>query len=125
MRLLLYPVLACLLICMIAGYEVEKNQEKPIWYPRHQSQRIRKGAPVGSRSSLKKNRGGHGGRHDRCTFRLERTNCVGASFVHRWTYNEDSNTCEDIHFPLCWNKSRMFLTCSACMNTCMKGTKKP
>uniref|UniRef100_A0A224Y2B3 Pancreatic trypsin inhibitor n=1 Tax=Rhipicephalus zambeziensis TaxID=60191 RepID=A0A224Y2B3_9ACAR len=124
MRLLQYPILACLLICMIAGDEGDENHPRPGSPRKPMPQNMRRGTPAGKRSPVAKNPGGHGGRRERCTFRLERTNCAGALFVRRWTYNEDTNTCESIHFPICWNKSRMFLTCPVCMNTCVKGNQR-
>uniref|UniRef100_A0A224YD38 Pancreatic trypsin inhibitor n=1 Tax=Rhipicephalus zambeziensis TaxID=60191 RepID=A0A224YD38_9ACAR len=61
MRLLQYPILACLLICMIAGDEGDENHPRPGSPRKPMPQNMRRGTPAGKRSPVAKNPGGHGG----------------------------------------------------------------
>uniref|UniRef100_A0A224Y2E1 Pancreatic trypsin inhibitor n=1 Tax=Rhipicephalus zambeziensis TaxID=60191 RepID=A0A224Y2E1_9ACAR len=80
MKLLRYSILACLLICILADDDDEESQQKPGFPKKHTQQLTLKGSPVGRRNLAGKNRGGQGGRRQRCTFKLLPTNCAGSFF---------------------------------------------
>ncbi|KAL1429691.1 hypothetical protein MTO96_015858 [Rhipicephalus appendiculatus] len=123
MRLLLYSILACLLICVIADNENEESQERSGFGIQRPQQPTPRGQPVARKNTLAKNRGAQGGRRHRCTLKFVQSKCTATLFVQRWAYSGDTNTCESINFPICWEKSGVFLTCGACMNTCIKEYK--
>uniref|UniRef100_A0A6G5A562 Putative bovine pancreatic trypsin inhibitor n=1 Tax=Rhipicephalus microplus TaxID=6941 RepID=A0A6G5A562_RHIMP len=122
MRLLQHSIMACLLICILAGNENEENRGLGFFTKRgnHLSPR---GQPARRTNSMAKNGGAQDGRRHRCTLKLQQSNCIGTHFIMRWSYSSEINSCESISFPLCWEKSGVFLTCTACMNTCLKEYK--
>ncbi|XP_037499666.1 uncharacterized protein LOC119373675 [Rhipicephalus sanguineus] len=123
MRLLQYSILAGLLICVITYDAYQGNDEGPGVRKRPTQARVPSGRPAARRPAVDKNRGGQDRRRQRCRLKIVQTNCTVTIFLQRWTYNEESNTCDSINFPTCWEKRGVFLTCTACMNTCIKNHK--
>uniref|UniRef100_L7LQB6 Putative monolaris n=1 Tax=Rhipicephalus pulchellus TaxID=72859 RepID=L7LQB6_RHIPC len=124
MRLLQYSILACLLICIIADLGDNEIEEEPGL----SKKRLKRPKPIGRPSRRwppeEKNQGEEERLRQRCTFKLDQINCAGAFFVQRWAYDSESDTCESVNFPVCWNKTGVFLTCTYCMKTCTKRNKK-
>uniref|UniRef100_A0A6G5A622 Putative bovine pancreatic trypsin inhibitor n=1 Tax=Rhipicephalus microplus TaxID=6941 RepID=A0A6G5A622_RHIMP len=123
MRLLQYLILAGFLICILADYEGEQNQDRPGFRKKRGQKPALRGRPNSRRNPVTNNEVSQRRQLQRCTFKLHPTNCAASFFVQRWAYNADNNTCEPINFPVCWEKSGMFLSCAFCMNMCLKKHK--
>uniref|UniRef100_L7LPN9 Putative monolaris n=1 Tax=Rhipicephalus pulchellus TaxID=72859 RepID=L7LPN9_RHIPC len=124
MRLLQYSILACLLICIIADFGHDKSEEALALRRKRIKGPTPTGRPPRRWPPVEKNQEEEKRLRQRCTFKLDQINCAGAFFVQRWAYDSDSDTCESVNFPVCWNKAGVFLTCSVCMKTCTKRNKK-
>uniref|UniRef100_L7LSU1 Putative monolaris n=1 Tax=Rhipicephalus pulchellus TaxID=72859 RepID=L7LSU1_RHIPC len=123
MRLLRYLILACLMISIIGDDEAEDKEEGPESDEKLTQPTTLQDSPVSRKFAGAKNTGGQVGLRQRCNFKPDQTNCAGHSFPRRWVYNSDTDTCEPIHLPVCWNKTGVFSKCKRCMKACIRNKK--
>nr|D9IFL3.1 RecName: Full=Anticoagulant protein rhipilin-1; Flags: Precursor [Rhipicephalus haemaphysaloides]ADJ56344.1 anticoagulant protein rhipilin-1 [Rhipicephalus haemaphysaloides] len=59
----------------------------------------------------------------RCLFKPEQGNCAGSRFLPRWWYNPETESCEPFTYPVCNKKNEAFVSCTLCMNMCMRNKR--
>uniref|UniRef100_A0A224Y1H2 Anticoagulant protein rhipilin 1 n=1 Tax=Rhipicephalus zambeziensis TaxID=60191 RepID=A0A224Y1H2_9ACAR len=56
----------------------------------------------------------------RCFLRPEEGNCAGSHLLKRWWYDQNSETCKQVNFPVCDRKMRLFFSCKMCLQRCVR-----